>query len=218
MALILRPQTSVGGAVLDTHGAARRRFMQASGGTIGAAWLIAHWPRIAAAAGHAHAAATAETRPTLKLLTLEQARDVEAIAVQIVPSGETPGAREAGVVYFVDQIHAGLYAARGEEFLADLTEFQAAFTTSHPGIAQFADLPATEQVAYLKSIEATSFFVRMRFLTVLGLLALPSYGGNTNKLGWQLVGFVDQHAWSPPFGYYDRDYAGFEPYPKKPAR
>ena len=55
----------------------------------------------------------------------------------------------------------------------------------------------------------------MRFLTVLGLLALPSYGGNAGKVGWKLVGFVDQHVWEPPFGYYDKDYPGFAPYPKR---
>ncbi|MDH4256161.1 MAG: gluconate 2-dehydrogenase subunit 3 family protein, partial [Gammaproteobacteria bacterium] len=68
--------------------------------------------------------------------------------------------------------------------------------------------------AYLKHIEHTPFFGGMRFLTVLGLLALPSYGGNAGKLGWKLVGFVDQHAWQPPFGHYDAEYAGFVPYAK----
>ena len=46
-------------------------------------------------------------------------------------------------------------------------------------------------------------------LTLAGLLALPSYGGNENKAGWKLVGFVDQHAWQPPFGHYDVGYPGF---------
>jgi hypothetical protein len=50
---------------------------------------------------------------------------------------------------------------------------------------------------------------------VLGLLALPSYGGNAGKAGWKLVGFDDRHVWEPPFGHYDRDYAGFEHYARK---
>jgi hypothetical protein len=82
-------------------------------------------------------------------------------------------------------------------------------------VASFADLPDGAQLAYLKGIEATPFFGTMKFLTVLGLLALPSYGGNAGKLGWKLVGFVDQHAWTPPFGHYDRDYPGFVPYSKE---
>ena len=49
----------------------------------------------------------------------------------------------------------------------------------------------------------------MRLLTVLGMFTMPAYGGNRDGLGWQLIGFVDQHVFKPPFGYYDRDYPGF---------
>ena len=53
----------------------------------------------------------------------------------------------------------------------------------------------------------------MRRLTLLGLIALPKYGGNFENVGWNLMGVVDNHFWEPPFGYYDKDYAGFVPYP-----
>jgi hypothetical protein len=42
---------------------------------------------------------------------------------------------------------------------------------------------------------------------------MPKYGGNHDKAGWKLLGFEDRHVWQPPFGYYDKDYPGFEPYP-----
>jgi gluconate 2-dehydrogenase gamma chain len=192
----------------------RRDFLRATGGAIGAAWLGVQWTDIAAAAEHAHAAATGSISHEFKVLTPAQARDVEAIASQIVPSGTTPGAREAGAVYFIDHVNAGIFAQGAPEFLAGLGAFQQDFAASHPGTGQFADLDAAAQLAYLKSVDKTPFFSAMRFLTVAGMLALPSYGGNENKLGWKMVGFVDQHAWSPPFGHYDRDYAGFVPYPK----
>jgi len=63
----------------------------------------AQWPGILAAAEHAHQAANAKTPVKFQVLTAAQAKDVEAIAAQIVPSDELPGAREAGVVYFIDQ-------------------------------------------------------------------------------------------------------------------
>jgi len=192
----------------------RRDFQRASGGALGAAWLGIQWSDLAAAAEHAHEAAAGTIDHQFKVLTPAQARDVAAIAAQIVPSGDTPGAREAGVVYFIDHVSAGIYARNAPEFLAGLTAFQQEFAKSHPGSDQFADLDAAAQLAYLKSVEKTPFFGGMRFLTVAGLLALPSYGGNENKLGWKMVGFVDRHVWSPPFGYYDQDYPGFEPYPK----
>ena len=201
---------------MDATDTSRRKFLQASGGTLGLAWLATSWPQVVAAAEHAHAMAMADTadRSKFLLLTAAQARDVDAIASQIVPSGTTPGAHEAGVVYFIDHVHAGLWKENGQEFLAGLTDFQAKCARHHAGVAQFADLPGDEQIAYLKHMEHEPFFGNMRFLTVLGLLALPSYGGNADKLGWKLVGFVDQHAWQPPFGHYDAEYAGFVPYAK----
>jgi gluconate 2-dehydrogenase gamma chain len=197
---------------MNESNSSRRSFLMRSGGALGAGWLTLNWPALSAAAAHAHEVAAGQADHALKVLTPAQARDVEAITSQIVPSGETPGAREAGVVYFIDHVHAGPYAASRDEFLAGLTAFHDEFLKSKPDTASFADLDSAAQLAYLKSIETTPFFGGMKFLTLLGLLALPSYGGNADKLGWKLVGFVDQHAWTPPFGHYDRDYPGFVPY------
>ena len=200
---------------MNEHDSSRRRFLQAGGGALGAGWLALHWPQLATAAQHAHAAATGDGSRELNFLTPAEARDIEAIAAQIVPSGATPGAREAGVVYFVDHVHTGVYAAESNRFRAELAAFRQEFAQAHPEAGAFADLPEPGQLAYLESIEKSSFFERMRFLTVLGLLALPSYGGNRDKSGWKLVGFVDQHAWQPPFGHYDAGYPGFQPYPRR---
>lgn len=200
---------------MNENKTSRRDFLRAAGGTMGAAWIGLHWPELVAAAEHAHEAAAGRIDRSLKVLSPAQARDVEAIAAQIVPSGGTPGARESGVVYFIDHVHAGPYAAGTPQFLAGLADFQAEFTRRNPGAA-FADLDEGAQLEYLKGIETTPFFGTMKFLTALGLLALPSYGGNADKLGWKLVGFVDQHAWTPPFGHYDRDYPGFVPYSQEP--
>jgi gluconate 2-dehydrogenase gamma chain len=199
----------------EPSGTSRRQFLQAAGGSMGLAWLAASWPTIVAASEHAHAMAAADTanRSKLLFLTPAQARDVDAIATQIVPSGATPGAHEAGVVYFIDQMHAGHWQEHGKEFLTGLADFQARCSNHHPGTAQFADLSFDEQTAYLHHVQKTPFFNGMRFMTVIGLLALPSYGGNADRLGWKLVGFVDQHAWDPPFGHYDAEYRGFVPYP-----
>jgi hypothetical protein len=49
------------------------------------------------------------------------------------------------------------------------------------------------------------------------MLSSPQYGGNYGGAGWKVMGFVDQHAFAPPFGYYDREYAGFKPYANTPA-
>ena len=65
--------------------------------------MSAQWPAVVAAAQHAHAAANSETPPKFEVLTPEQARQVQAVASQIIPTDDLPGAREAGVVYFIDR-------------------------------------------------------------------------------------------------------------------
>lgn len=203
---------------MDPNELSRRRFLQSSSGSLGFAWLAANWPQIAAAAEHAHAASSADdaNRTRWRTFDARQARDVEAIAAQIVPGGDTPGAREAAVVHFIDHVHAGSWSGGAAQFLQGLKDFQERCARHHPGTPQFADLSDEDQLAYLQHVERTPFFEQVRFLTVVGLLASPRYGGNAQKSGWKLVGFVDQHAWQPPFGHYDAGYQGFTPYTGTP--
>jgi gluconate 2-dehydrogenase gamma chain len=65
----------------------------------------------------------------------------------------------------------------------------------------------------LKTVDRTPFFEFTRMLTVLGMFSSPKYGGNYQGSGWKMMGFADQHAFAPPFGYYDAEYKGFVPYP-----
>ena len=40
----------------------------------------------------------------------------------------------------------------------------------------------------------------------MGFLANPEYGGNYEQAGWKHIGFEDRFFFTPPFGFYDRDY------------
>lgn len=191
----------------------RRLFLTASGQALGAGWLALNWPKISAAAMHAqHSSAVPE--PRILILDPAQARDFDAIASQIIPTDDTPGAHEAGAVYFMDAALGGFFSAHREELLSGHGEFVAAFAKQFPG-ESFAQTSGERQIAFLKSVETTPFFQNMRFLTVLGFLAHPKYGGNRDGVGWKVVGFEDTHSFTPPFGYYDRDYPGFEAGAKK---
>src|SRR5271170_5411795 len=71
-------------------------------------WLIstlsmATLPEILAAQEHAHQAVQSAQPPAFGYLDRKTAADIEALAGEIIPSGETPGEREAGVVYFIDR-------------------------------------------------------------------------------------------------------------------
>jgi gluconate 2-dehydrogenase gamma chain len=193
----------------------RRQFLAAVGNLASATWLAMNWPQIAAAAEHSEHAGHDMTAPptTLKTLSAAEAAEVDAIANQIVPGGDMPGARDAHVIYFIDNALGSFFAAQLASFRKGLVEFQAAYAARYGADKPFSAAPEAQQVAWLKEVDKTPFFTAVRRLTVLGLIALPKYGGNHDNLGWKLIGVVDRHFWVPPFGYYDKDYAGFVPYP-----
>src|SRR5215510_15111995 len=113
----------------------RRSFLESSAATLGVGWLMANWPQVKAAAHAAHESAANETGGGFKFLSTEEAADVEAFSAQIIPSGATPGAREAGVVHFIDLAFAGFFAAQAEDFRKGLAEFRDACQKAHSGAA-----------------------------------------------------------------------------------
>ena len=173
-----------------------------------AAAVLRPWAAIAQAVDEVHIPAQGGDA-TISFLSAAEAADIEAVASQIIPSDDTPGAREAGVVYFIDRSLASFFSRLAGDYRAQLAEFQAAFRERHPSAGSFASLPSERQVEYLKEVDQTPFFTTTRLLTLLGMLSLPVYGGNRNGVGWKLLGFEDAHSFAAPFGYYDRGYPGF---------
>jgi gluconate 2-dehydrogenase gamma chain len=193
----------------------RRAFLQAMSGALGVSLLTLNWSEVANAAHDAHVAAQTPGGATPAFLTNAEAADVEAIAAQIIPSDGTPGAREAGVIHFIDRALATYFTRMDDNFRAQLAAFQAACHARYPDAAAFAALSSDQQIEFLKTVDQTPFFGSMKLLTLLGMFTMPAYGGNRDGAGWKLIGFEDLHAFQPPFGYYDRDYPGFVIEPAK---
>jgi gluconate 2-dehydrogenase gamma chain len=193
----------------------RRQFLAAIGNLASAGWIAMNWPQIAVAAEHADHAAHDTTAPPAALTTLSaaEAAEVDAIANQIVPGGAMPGARDAHVIYFIDNALGSFFAAQLPSFRQGLADFESAYAARHGADKPFSAAPEEQQIAWLQEVDKTPFFTAVRRLTVLGLIAWPKYGGNYENLGWKLIGVEDNHFWEPPFGYYDQNYPGFEPYP-----
>jgi len=194
----------------------RRAFLVTVAEVFGVAAVGVSWSDIAGAAHEAHSAAQDPGAGSTTFLTAAEAADVDAISAQIVPSDATPGAREAGVVYFIDRALASFFSHLAPEFRARLAEFQTACRTRYPDSASFAALSPERQIAFLRTVEQTPFFDRIRMFTLLGMFSMPAYGGNLRGTGWALIGFEDRHVFEPPFGYYDHDYPGFVIDPSKP--
>jgi gluconate 2-dehydrogenase gamma chain len=158
-----------------------------------------------AATTGAFAATLSETAP-LESLTADQARLLDTITAHIVPTDDTPGAREARVVRFIDHALTTIFKDFKKEFFATLDEFAEFSAHYRPDGKPFLELSHTEQVAALRDLERVKpeVFGPLRGLTMVGMFSHPHHCGNYRKIGWELIGYRDQYSWAPPFGYYDR--------------
>ena len=124
----------------------RRQFIGKASLGIGSAWLAANWPAILAAQEHAKHTAQSGRPAKFEFFTPEQAREVEAVAAQIIPSDGTPGAREAGAVYFIDRALSTFDSDKQKPYADGLAELSAKLKEFYPGAEGFAaatSLPAT---------------------------------------------------------------------------
>jgi len=181
----------------------RREFAERLAAALATTLGTLRWSE-ASAAG-VFAAAAPENAP-LESLTADQARLLATITAHIVPTDDTPGAREARVVRFIDHAFATIFKEFKKEFDDTLNEFAEFSAHYRPDGKPFLELSSAEQVAALRDLERAKpeVFGPLRGLTMLGMFSHPEHGGNYNKIGWQLIGYRDQYSWAPPIGYYDR--------------
>lgn len=185
--------------------ASRRQFLSRSLAGVGSAWLAGNWPEILAAHEHARHAVQTDPPAKFEFLTPDQATEVEAMAAQIIPTDDTPGAREARVIYFIDRALTTFDRDKQDLYRAGLRELQLKCVEQFPRAATFSKLSSPQQIELLKTIEKGEFFEAVRVHTIIGFFANPEYGGNAGQIGWKLVGFEDDFSFEPPFGYYDQE-------------
>lgn len=185
---------------MDKEEISRRIFLIRSCAGVSTAWLAARWPEVLAAQRHAREAATSTAPVKFEFFTAEQASEIEAAAAQIIPTDDTPGAREARVIYFIDRALATFDKDKQQLYLKGISQLQA------KAGKKFSNLNSAQQIKLLRGIQMTPFFQQMRAHTIMGFFANPEYGGNYDQTGWKHIGFEDQHYFKPPFGFYDREY------------
>jgi gluconate 2-dehydrogenase gamma chain len=177
----------------------RRRFVQSAGTAAGASLL-----RISATSLAAIAQAACGARDkgaAFATLDATEAEDFAAIAARLIPTTDTPGATEAGVIHFYDR-------AWGDELGWALEDVRSLLQTLNESVgARFATLSADAQDETLRAHEDDGRFQLLWLVTMFGFFAMEKHGGNRNHVSWDLVGFEGHRgAWAPPFGYYDAHY------------
>jgi gluconate 2-dehydrogenase gamma chain len=140
----------------------------------------------------------------LRFFTEGEALIVAAAAARIFPSDDSgPGAKEAGVVIYIDRQLAGPYghdryrytqapfdenAPREFGYQGKATPIET-YREGLKGLKGFDRLSSQEQDKKLQQIENTHFFALLRQNTLEGMFCDPVHGGNVDMVGWQLVGF-----------------------------
>jgi gluconate 2-dehydrogenase gamma chain len=191
------------GESMSTKGKSRRSFLLASATGMSAAWVTANYPGILAAQEHVRLAVKAGTLPQLTFFNHAQAAEIEAMAAQIIPADESPGAREAHCLYFIDRALSTFVKSSQPIYIQGLEDLQSKTKELYPDAAKFSALSSEQQITVLTAIEKTPFFRTVRTHTVLGFFSRPVHGGNYDKIGWKLIGYDDSLNFKPPFGYYD---------------
>ncbi|MBZ5698867.1 MAG: gluconate 2-dehydrogenase subunit 3 family protein [Acidobacteriia bacterium] len=140
----------------------------------------------------------------LRFFTEAEALIVAAAASRIFPSDDSgPGAKEAGVVIYIDRQLAGPYGRDRYRYTQGPFVEDAPREFGYQGKATprevyreglkdlkgFDRLSPEEQDKQLRQIESSHFFALLRQNTIEGMFCDPMHGGNADMVGWQLIGF-----------------------------
>ncbi len=142
-------------------------------------------------------------RIPLRFFDESEALIVAAATSRIFPTDQSgPGAREAGVVIFIDRQLAGPYGRDRYRYTQGPFEdappelgYQGKATPREiyrealNDLKGFGHLTPDEQDARLQQIESSRFFSLLRQHTIEGMFSDPIHGGNVGLIGWQLIGF-----------------------------
>lgn len=182
----------------------RRTFLAQAAASLGLMYLNGLTPElIAQAHEHAKAAPRNLDGQPFRFFTPQQAADYEAFASQIIPTDDTPGAKEANVVRFIDFALSEIEPQNKQDFANALKALNEQVKKTEPKAASFVALTSAHQVEAMKAMEKTGDFFLLRNYTLIGFFCDPAGGGNKDQVGWKLIGFEDKFYYAPPFGYYD---------------
>jgi gluconate 2-dehydrogenase gamma chain len=127
------------------------------------------------------------------------------MAERIFPTTDTPGAREAGALSYLEQALLDPYRALLPKYRRGIREVNRHARRSFG--RPFPDIEEPEQDSLLADLEAgrvstvrngAEFFELLRRHVLEGVFGEPIYGGNRDLIGWRVVGFPGQQ-----FGYPD---------------
>jgi gluconate 2-dehydrogenase gamma chain len=159
-------------------------------------------PGTAASGTLAAAAQNAAARGALETLTAQEADLLDLVVARLIPRDSLgPGAREAGVVRYIDRALGGALAGSRDAYRSGLAAVDR-YCRSSRG-KPFGELSPIDQDSVLIDVEtgaatgsgagfagsSAQFFALVLNHTRQGMFGDPYYGGNANFVGWDLIGY-----------------------------
>ena len=131
-------------------------------------------------------------------LSAAEAETLEAITARLIPSDASgPGALEAQAARYIDRALGGALASSHDAYRSGLAAVDG-YARMSKG-SPFVKLSAADQDAVLRDMDANvasgfvpdaaTFFNLVRAHTIQGTFCDPYYGGNTDFVGWDLIGY-----------------------------
>ena len=121
-------------------------------------------------------------------LTAAETATLAAVCARLIPSDENgPGAAEARASVYIGRALGGWLAGSREDYRSGLAAIDEAAHARNG--RRFVDLSPSDQDNVLAGVEQTPFFGVVRAHTIQGTFCDPVYGGNTNFVGWDLLGY-----------------------------
>ena len=162
----------------------RRTFVTAAGAAVGGMMLV---PGCTPAVGR------------WRFFTDAEEIVVDAIAEQVIPADQDGGARDAGVVQYIDRQLASVLRRHQETYRKGIAGIQETSRIMFEGT--FETLPWPQQTAVLTALEngeaqgstwqtvsARGFFDLIRDHTMQGFYGSPRHGGNRDFVSFRMIG------------------------------
>lgn len=134
-----------------------------------------------------------------RYLTDDEAKLLDSLTQQIIPTDEDPGAKEANVLNFIDKQLVHYYSRHQETYRKNLSLLQQVCQQKHN--SKYEDLDWDTQTQFLESIEAgevespnwteqeqKNFLSMLIDHTMQGFYGSPRHGGNKNYVSYQMIG------------------------------
>jgi gluconate 2-dehydrogenase gamma chain len=136
-----------------------------------------------------------------------QRATLEAATERIIPADRDPGAKQAGVIDYIENTLAG-YEAEHAPLYASGVQNLDRLARERFASDRFISLRPEQQDAIIAHLEKerSPFFSLLIEHTMQGFYGDPRHGGNRDRVGWKTIGFpgpARPDGYRSPLGWYD---------------